>query len=132
MKEIRTGFDIVINMQDEDEDEDEEQICRKALAWMLSETRKMYREIVKSIEGGSDHFREQREKVFGHVVDASSFTDDEIIDKCFEINKLTSSGVSREARIREMARVLRIDSRTLHWLPGKFWAKADYESAGQF
>ena len=43
-----------------------------------------------------------------------SFTDDGIIDRTFEINKLTSSGISEEEGIREMARILRIDFRILH------------------
>ena len=74
----------------------------------------MYREFVKAIPGGADYFRERWEEDFGGVVDVSSFTDDEIIDKTFEINKLTSSGISEEEGIGEMARIPRIDFRILH------------------
>ena len=107
----RIVLGIVINMKDEDK---EEKICNEALAWMLSENAEMYREIVKSLPGGAAYFREQWEQDIGKFVDVSSFTDDEIIDATFEINKLRTSGISEEGKIRDIARILRIDSRILH------------------
>ena len=93
---------------------DEEQICREALAWMLSETPEMYRAIVKSIEGGADYFRQQWGKDFGTIIDVSTFSDEEIIDATFAINQLRMSEIRKEDQIREVARIPRIKPQLLN------------------
>lgn len=65
--------------------EDEERPWREAFVWLMSQSPELYREVVKSIEGGAAYFRKRWEKDFGQVVDVSSFTDDEIIEKMLEI-----------------------------------------------
>lgn len=62
---------------------DEDEICNEALARIIHESPEMYKQVVKSISGGADYFREQWEEDFGEIVDVSSFSDEEIINATF-------------------------------------------------
>ena len=91
---------------------DEEQICNEAFAETLCESPEMYTEFIKAILGGADYFQERWEEEFWTIVGVSSLTDEELIDATFEINKLRTTDV--ENKVREMARILGIDSRVLN------------------
>ena len=97
---------------------EDDDICNEALAAiirrMVRKDPEMYKQIVKAIPESADYFRERWEEDFGTIIDVSTFTDEELIDATFAINKIGRSEIRKEDRIKEVAKILKIKPRLLH------------------
>ena len=70
--------------------------------------------MVKSIPDSAEYFRERWEEDLGKIIDVSTYTDEQIIDATFSISQLRMSEISKEDKIREVARILRIKPQLLN------------------
>ena len=97
---------------------EDDEICSQALAEIIRiivrEDPELYKQIVRAIPDSADYFRARWEENFGSIVDVAAFTDEEIIDATFAINRIKMSEAGKKDRIREVAKILRIKPNLFH------------------
>ena len=101
-----------------DEEKSVDNISNETLAKIIRqiarEDPELFKKIVKSIPNSAAYFKERWEEDFGTIVDISTFTDEQIIDATFAINQIRMSEISKEDRIKEVAKILRIKPQLLN------------------